>query len=194
MCPLNRGVQRATRRATVESRESDRSSSDRCGTARLVKALPAMHRVSAIASAGQEPAVQLVMQRPCTQLCVSGVGSCKSVWNRGFCRFETSSSASTARPLGSLREKKATGALPSSGLGFSLPWRFTDTVAHPENLFCAHTLRVLDKQNKKINRTHTFFETHVSHIFRFFSLSCEHQTLKLTTISGQHSDSWERGD
>jgi len=27
--------------------------------------------------------------------------------------------------------------------------RFTDTVAHPENLFCAHTLRVIDKQNKK---------------------------------------------
>merc|ERR1719353_1960666 len=61
------------------------------------------------------------------------------------------------RPPGSLREKKAAGTLSSSGFGFSLPWRFTDTVAHPENLFCAHTLRVIEKQNKKSQpHTHTF--------------------------------------
>jgi hypothetical protein len=128
---------------------------------------------SAIAFTGQEPAVQLAMQRPCTQLCASGVWAVVSVSGTGAFAGSKPALLRALRPLVSLREKKATGTLPSSGLGFSLPWRFTDTVAHPENLFCAHAPR--HRKTKIKNQPHThIFETHVSHIFRFFSLSCEH--------------------
>lgn len=94
--------------------------------ARLAKALAAISRGSAIAAEGRgasgtvsvAASVHSALREQRVQLCVFLE---PLVLGYSFLR--------SVRPLGSLREKKAAGALHSSGLGFSLPWRLTDTVA-----------------------------------------------------------------
>jgi len=196
ICPLNRGVQRAARRETVSPREIE-SPAGVHPTVVVQLGWPCVapcdeqSRVSAIAKARCGPS-QNCSGRASHEFCSAAV-SMFGPWT-----FAGSKPAPlrAMRPPGSPREKKAAGTLSSSGFGFSLPWRFTDTVAHTENLFCAHTLRITDKQNrKKINPPRTLIFETLSHTFSlFFSSSCERRNLKLATISGQHSDIWERGD